>query len=612
VISASEYDNTIAWYENDGSGNFSSQQVITINADRAIMIFAADLDADGDPDVLSASHNDDKIAWYMNTTTGNKPPVIQSLVNSTDIITRPQQLTLSAQNVSDDNGDPIAQIEFYHDHNGDGSLDVLEDTLLGSDFVQSDGWNWTGATSDLPIGINYFFARARDNHGDWGHPAETTTEIFKNNYPYTYDWTYSIGGDSSDEGRDIAVDAAGNIYITGLLRGKIDFDHSDGIDEHETNGNADVFITKLNADGSYAWTKTFGGDSSDYVESIAVDSTGNIIVAGCFLNTVDFDPSTGIDEHTSNGKTDAYVTKLYTDGSYAWTVTLGSNDSDYAYDVAASTDGSVLVTGTYKGTVDFNPTAAVEIYTSKGSNDIFLTRLYADGSYAWTASYGSNILDAGKGVATDSENNILLTGYFSKTVDFDPTPSVDEHTSKGSSDVFVTKLHPNGSYYWTDIFGGSNGDEGVDIAVDSSDNIYLTGKFHSNNMDFDPANGIDTLPHNGKYDVFVTRLLPDSSYDWIRTFGGSSYDQPRSIAVDTSDHVYVTGCFSNVCDFNSISGGDRFTSRGKSDVFVTQFNNDGSYGWTATFGNERSDDANGIAADSYGNVMVIGDYQGTM
>ena len=177
---------------------------------------------------------------------------------------------------------------------------------------------------------------------------------------------------------------------------------------------------------------------------IAVDNTGNVLVTGFFRGLVDFDPSSeGVDNHSTNGYSDIFVTKLHNDGSYSWTQTIGGELNDHGWDIVTDSKGNTLLTGEFASpTVDFDPTFGVDEHSTHGDYDIFVMKLYFDGSYGWTCTYGGEDEDEGHSVVVDKTKNILLAGSFRETVDFDPCDQeVDLHTSLGLRDIFFTKIH---------------------------------------------------------------------------------------------------------------------------------------------------------------------------
>ncbi|MFC1783371.1 SBBP repeat-containing protein, partial [Planctomycetota bacterium] len=428
---------------------------------------------------------------------------------------------------------------------------------------------------------------------------------------YGYDRTISFGGSYGDYSQDVAVDSAGGVFITGDFYGTVDFDPTDGIDAHSSFNGADVFITKLNADGTYGWTKIMGSGSLSSGRGIAVDAAGNILVTGGFFGAGDFDPSEGTDQHSSNGMDDIFVSKLYADGGYGWTVTFGGTASDECLDVAVDSAGGVFVLGNFQGSVDFNPTGPADIHVSNGAGDIFINRLNADGSYGWTITFGGGGNDVGRGLAVDSAGNVLATGFFEQTVDFDPTDGTDHHTSNGIRDIYVTKINADGGYGWTKTFGGIDRDKGESIAADSEGNIFVTGEFQDT-VDFNPTAETDNHTSNGRADIFITRLNPNGGYNWTKTFGASEWDPGPRIAIDPAGNVLLTGYFKNSVDFDPSEGTDNHTSNGDEDVFVTYLSSKGHYGWTQTFGSSDSERSCGIAVDSMSRVFLTGWFKGSV
>ncbi|MEA3323139.1 MAG: SBBP repeat-containing protein [Patescibacteria group bacterium] len=421
--------------------------------------------------------------------------------------------------------------------------------------------------------------------------------------------TYTMGGISWDAGWGVAVDFLGNIYITGEFENTVNFDTTGGTDEHTAGGMWDAFITKYNADGSYAWTRTIGATGGGtWGMGIATDSSGSVYATGSFSNTVNFDTTGGIDEYTSNGGYDIFITKYNTDGSYVWTKTVGDVGADYGYSITTSQNGDIFVTGQFMNTVDFDPSAAVDSHTSNGSCDIFITKYNADGSYAWTKTVGGINYDTGSSIAINQNGDIFATGSFRDTVDFDPSAAVDSYTSNGDHDIFITKYNTDGLYVWTRTFGSAGWDGGDGITIDSVGNLYTTGSF-SNTVNFDDTGGTDEYTSNGGYDIFITKYNANGSYVWTRTFGGTDlYDYGNSIATDTNNNIYVVGGFWETVNFNTTGGIDEHISNGDSDIYITKYNTDGSYVWTRTFGGTGWDDGYGIALNE-SNIYITGFFE---
>jgi len=363
------------------------------------------------------------------------------------------------------------------------------------------------------------------------------------------------------------------------------------------------------------WTRTWGGFSNDFGGAVAVDVSGNVYVVGRFSETVDFNPGPGVDNHTSNGEFDISLSKFDSSGNTHWAKTWGGTGWDYGCGVAVDSSGNVYVTGTFWGTVDFDPTAVGEdIHTSNGDGDAFLTKFDSSGNFIWAKTWGwkGPLSDTGEGVAVDGFGNVYIIGDFMGTVDFDPGPGVDSHSSNGNQEVFMSKFDSSGNFLWAKTWGANNADVGYGIAVDGSGNLYVTGFFVYLTVDFDPGPGEDYHTSNGSSDIFLSKFDSSGNFLWARTWGGFSLDMGRRVAVDSSENVFVTGWFSDTVDFDPDLDIDNHTSNGYEDVFLSRFDSLGNLIWARTWGGSNSDWGSEFAADGSGNAYVTGRFWDTV
>jgi len=357
--------------------------------------------------------------------------------------------------------------------------------------------------------------------------------LTKVNEDGTYGYTYTIGersqelGAQSEEAGGIAITDSGDVYITGIFRYVVDFDPTAGEDLHTSSRFGsfgsffpDVFLTKINADGSYGYTHTFGGYDRDQGYGIALDSDENIYITGYFEDTADFDPTAGEDFHTSNGGRDIFITKIYANGSYAYTQSLGGSGYDTASNIEIDGDNNVYVVGSFSDSVDFDYAAGTDIHTSNGGFDIFFTKIESDGTYGYTYTAGGIGEDIGKHIAIDFFGAVYITGGFTEVVDFDYTANTDNHTSNGGSDFFLTKVNADGSYEYTRTFGGAAGDRcgagypdhhGCYIAVNTLGHVYIVGRF-SDTIDFNPGSGVDNVTSSVFASAFITKMNTNGTY----------------------------------------------------------------------------------------------------
>ena len=276
-----------------------------------------------------------------------------------------------------------------------------------------------------------------------------------------------------------------------------------------SKGGADIFVSKLNADGEFVWAKQMGGTSADAGYSIALDGAGNIYTTGQFSLTVDFNPGSGVANLASAGGFDIFVSKLDANGIYLWAKRIGSIYDDVGGALALGS-GCILMTGYFQGTVDFDP-AAGSVYnlTAFGSSlnkDNFILKIDFDGNFGWARQLGGAGDDVGSFVLPTADGGVLTTGTFAGTVDFDPGSGVVNLTSAGDTDAYLSKLDANGNYVWAWRFGGTGEDAPGALALGGDCSLFCCGEF-SNSVDFDPGEGLFNLASDGGVGAFVLKLL---------------------------------------------------------------------------------------------------------
>lgn len=393
-----------------------------------------------------------------------------------------------------------------------------------------------------------------------------------------YVWAYSWGSDWGEEsGMGVAFDHEGNAYITGTYEDTIDFDPGPDIENHPAYGYPDAFLIKFTPDGTYQWTKTWGGSSLEIL-GLNSDANGKLYVTGSFFDTIDFNPNSGTDAHTSGYWNDAFLMVMNSDGSYGWTQTWGGEGLVKAFDADTDLDGNVYIVGSFEETADFDPGIPVEEFTATNASDDFMLKLDETGSFVWVKVWGSNqpAYDTATGVSVNSSGVVGVTGYFYGSMDFDPGTGVDEKTSINYNDSFVSVFDTDGNYQWGSHWGG-NSDSYPEsrIFVSDSGKVLITGQF-AGEVDFDPGAGEDL--HNGiQSDAYLTTYDSIGTYLWTHTFGGGYVDWGESVEVDGSDNIYVGGTFFDIADFNPDADNYDHSSNGGSDAYVMKLLPDGTW-----------------------------------
>lgn len=251
------------------------------------------------------------------------------------------------------------------------------------------------------------------------------------------------------KGNAIAVDGNGNILITGIFVGEIDFDPGSKeliLSANTTYGNS--YIVKLDPFGNLVWAKQAGKASSSrvYGSSIAVDAAGNVVTAGSFNGLADFDPGPGEYnlENSSIVNQSIYIFKLNEAGEFVWAKQMG--DTTMPMDVAITLDaaGNIYAAGNFSGEIDVDPGTGTRFLRAKGVRDVFVAKYDLAGNFIWAEnSGGSGASDIyGLSIGVDHGNNVITTGTFLNTIDFDPGSLVRNLSASGVSEIFVHKLSP--------------------------------------------------------------------------------------------------------------------------------------------------------------------------
>ena len=331
-------------------------------------------------------------------------------------------------------------------------------------------------------------------------------------------WAQSFGGTGSDAAYGVAVDAAGNAFVTGDFSATATFGQGANAVNLQSAGGTDAFIAKVAPTGDLTWARSVGGTGGDNARSIAVDSLGDAYVTGEFSGTADFDRANpGVHQLTTFFGA-SYILKLDAGGNYLWAKELngtnlpqgdGRSEGDA---ITVDNAGNVYATGIFGGPVNLDPSGGTDIVNANFVfPDAYVLKLDSSGGFAWAADLhnvsGSNPFGglAASGIAVDGQGNVYTTGNFQGIADFDPGSGAANRLSAGGVDAYVSILDRQGNYAGVAVAGESGSDFGWGIAATATGNIYVAGSF-SNTIDFDPGPGVDNVSANGIWDGFVWGL----------------------------------------------------------------------------------------------------------
>lgn len=351
-----------------------------------------------------------------------------------------------------------------------------------------------------------------------------------------------LGGNNADNGTGIAVDAAGNVYVTGNTT-SVTFPTVAPF-QTALAGSDDVFVTKLNAAGNaIAYSTYLGGSGGDFSSGLAVDAAGNAVVAGAAGST-NFPTVNALQAHNrGSGATpqNAFVAKFTPAGQVVYSTYLGGTATDDALGVTEDSTGNAYVGGETMST-DFPTTAGAFQTTNHGSLDGFVTKINPTGSALVYSTYlGGSVDDELFGIAVDPFGEAYVAGSTQST-DFPVANAFQPHTPAGfNGDIgFVSKFNPAGGLVYSTYLGGSSfADFAYAIAADSWGDAYVTGETSS--TDFPVLSPVQPAYGGGPFDAFVTKFNPSGTPTFSTVLGGGARDTGDAIAVDPTGTIYVEG-----------------------------------------------------------------------
>lgn len=363
---------------------------------------------------------------------------------------------------------------------------------------------------------------------------------------------------------------------------------------------------------NFIWAKSISGSSNTSTELVS-DNFGNVINVGYFVNTCDFNPGTPTQNIVAGSTYDGYVQKLTENGDFVWAVSFEGGES-YCRSVAVFSDNSIIITGRFSGTVDFNPGSGTYLLNTGNSfPNGFVVKLDQNGNFQWAFSFGNNDYSEGLGVKVDFQNNVILTGYFRDVVDFDPSATTFILTSSGISDIFVLKLSPIGGLIWAFNIGDIDDEQGHHLAVDNAGNFYITGYFMGI-VDFDPGPGSNPLLSNGySYDSFLAKYDMNGILSWAKNFGSTSTDIGYNVGINSSGVLGMVGEFTGTMDIDPGPGISNIVSAGAKDGFIIRISPlDGSLVWGFPIGGTAGDACYGFGLAQDGKFYITGEFRNTV
>jgi len=413
-------------------------------------------------------------------------------------------------------------------------------------------------------------------------------------------WVKSAGGTLDDFAKCHAVDASGNIYVTGRFQSPtITFD---SITLTNTSTSVDLFLVKYDANGNVIWAKGAVGIGADIANTVTVDASGNIYIAGSFASpTIIF----GSDTLTNYGTNhDMFLAKYDSNGNVIWAKSSGGNNSDEAFTVTTDGSGNIFVGGEFVSTTI---TFGSFTLTNFGNTaDMFLVKYNSGGNVIWAKRAGGNYDDGPTSIKTDGSGNIIVTGYYkSSTIIFDSFTLTN--TTINYEDMFLAKYDNSGNVIWAKSAGGSLTDHVYSFTTDNSGNIFVAGYFVSSTITFGSFTLTNAGGGFGYYDMFFVKYDNSGNVLWAKRAGGTSYDEALSVTTDEIGNVYVAGHFTSL---NITFGTYTFNLSSNKLIFIVKYDNSGNVIWAMNAGGGYHGYFNTITYSVYGNLVFSGYFSG--
>jgi len=340
-------------------------------------------------------------------------------------------------------------------------------------------------------------------------------------------WPRSYDGGGLDLALGVATDSLNNVIVTGQSY-------------NATAGNDDYYTIKYDPAGNVLWARSYDGGETDWAYGVATDTLNDVIVTGC-------------SENVTAGNWDYYTITYDPEGNVLWARSYDGGVDDYALGVATDSLNDVIVTGQSYNATAFNW-------------DYYTIKYDPEGNVLWARSYDGGGGDEAYGVATDTLNNVIVTGPSSNVTAF-------------NWDYCTIKYDPAGNVLWARSYDGGEPDEARGVATDALNNVIVTG--YSYNVT------------SGDNDYYIVKYDPAGNLLWARSYHGGGDDWAQGVATDSLDNVIVTGYSRNV-------------TAGNYDYYTIKYDPAGNVLWARSYDGVGHDWAYGVATDSLDNVIVTG------
>ena len=368
-------------------------------------------------------------------------------------------------------------------------------------------------------------------------------------------WVKGAQGTSNSLTYSVKTDSAANVYISGIFYGgSITFESI----TLTNSGGSDIFLVKYDSTGNLIWAKGIGGISNEYANSLAIDSYGNVTVAGRYQSASIVIGSTTI---SNAGVSDIFIAKFGSAGNFIKVISVGGTNYEEATSICTDTFGNIFVTGFfYSSSIAFGSTT---LYSNTTYAEVFIAKYDTIGNVLWAKQAVGSKEDRPSSIAADHLGNIYVTGIFESTsISFGSTTLTNAGGTGSPSDAFLTKYNANGNLIWAKRVGGTSIDISNSIAVDSYGNAIIAGCFRSSSLSF----GSTTLYNSYLTDIYVAKYNATGDVLWAKWSGDVGNETIEAITTDIQGNLYLAGEFTSSIGFDSFL----LTNTGTNDILLAK------------------------------------------
>jgi hypothetical protein len=409
--------------------------------------------------------------------------------------------------------------------------------------------------------------------------TESTAIALKRDIVYSK--TY--GGSLDDKVNSVVNTPDGGMLVLGYTISN----DGDVVKSHDQN---DIWLTKLDANGSKQWSKTIGGAENDYGTSICATSDGNYVISG-------YSGSNDGDVPANLGLHDFFVCKVTGDGVILWTKNYGFSNHDHAHKIIQTRDGGYFVAG-------FADFSGIEGTGETGNNgeghsmrgaaplhgvgEYMGIKLDANGNFQWYRYFGGTLNDRINDIVEANDGGLILVGSSEST-------NFDVMHNKGSYDFWVIKLAADGKLHWKENYGGSGIDQATSICKTGNNSYLIAGRTNSTDGDVSKA--------LGSFDAWIIHINDHGHLIWNKSFGGAEFDNATTIKKVDNDRFVVVG--------NTRGNLGNNTNKGENDYWVFEIDNkaNSSIFWQKTFGGSKIDIATDFYQTASKEIIIVGESQ---